>query len=254
MMIDNNLSWRNKLLELHQQVKLKTKSFSTALQIAQQYYTQCKADKLRPEIDILNAHFQLCDSERQAEQVIALYAHDGLRLNATSYNLLIGIAKNMDEASLVFDTMVLEKIYPSTFTINGMIAHCKDYQQAKYWYAKLQLLNLKPTVQTFNGLLKKTKQKLETDEVLENMSAQRIGITVVTINTLIAIATNFNAANNYYQLFATHTVQPTINTMITLLKKASNKKEALLVENKLKTHGISKNAAWDKHWLSLVAW
>lgn len=78
------------------------------------------------------------------------------------------------------------------------------------------------------------------------MKEKNVEVNLVTINTLISCASSFAGALQCFGELQERRIAPTINTFITLLKKANSSEQVLLVNKLLGEARVEKNNNWDR--------
>ncbi len=237
--------WMNDIRNLRNSAKQKTISWDRAIILAEKIFSDYQKNGIEPTIDILNAHIQMCENVDQIRNTIKKYKKGKvIKLNTTSYNIIISKANNFEEGNQYFAEMIDSGIWPNTYTLNCLISFCDSVEESKQIMKGMKKYRVKPNTQTYNTILSKSKNANESKEVLMNMENKKIQRNLVTYNTLISQAINYTDAVNIYFEIKSRNISPSINTLVTLLKKVKTGTELEQVDKMLENENLIPNNSW----------
>jgi tRNA A37 threonylcarbamoyladenosine synthetase subunit TsaC/SUA5/YrdC len=168
------------------------------------------------------------------------------RPDTTTYNILISLSKDRDEAATVFDELLHAGLSPNTYTLNGFLPFCQTLDEAREALRRMGHFHIRPNTQTFNALIAKATSTDQARQILQEMQQRHLDMNAITLSSLIVAADHFQDALEFYRAYLSSGIKPTINTLVTLLKKASSQKEIDRVEKERTTQQLPANLAWNR--------
>lgn len=238
--------WREKVLTLRHRMKDRVIQPDEAWREAENLEAHYRMESVTPNPDILNAYLQLARNVTSARELIRRFGHS-TRPNTTSYNILIGLSRDKEEAASLFDEILYAGLSPNTYTLNGFIPFCKTLEEARETIRTMHRFQVRPNTQTYNALIAMATGTREARQVLKEMQEHHLDANAVTMNSLITAADDFADAWQFYREQAASGIGPNINTLVSLLKKASKPRDIKLVEQERLDRKIPANGAWTRH-------
>jgi hypothetical protein len=168
------------------------------------------------------------------------------RPDTTTYNILISLSKDRDEAATVFDELLHAGLSPNTCTLNGFLPFCQTLDEARETVRRMDRFHVRPNTQTFHALITKSTSTEQGRQILRDMQGRHLDMNTVTLQSLIVAADHFQDALDFYRAYLSSGAKPTINTLVTLLKKSTHHHEIALVEKERTFHQLFANLAWTR--------
>lgn len=243
----SQLKWREEILNLRRRIKERSLTADEAWELAEEIREEYLADSVRPTTDILNAHLQLCQSLDEAKSMLKTFG-PSVRPDTTTYNIQISLAEYLDEAQVVFDVMRSAGLMPNTYTLNGFLPFYHTVAEGRETMKMMNKYRVSPNTQTYNALISMASGATEAAILKAEMEEREIPVNAVTYNSMIVVADYFGEAVNMFEEMKADGIRPTINTLVTLLKKASTSAETDEVEYLRVQEGLSPNRAWRRYY------
>lgn len=238
------MDWREQVLKIRQQAKDKILAPEEAWAMAEATEEKYKNEDIKPTTDILNAYLQLCRTSAQAKPVLQRFSRH-VKPNTTTYNILISLASHLHEAQATFDEMLKCRILPNTYTLNGFMPFCRTVKEGRDVLKIMNRHHVEPNTQTYNALISLSSGTAEGAEILEEMRRRKMTINAVTFSSLIAAADDFRDAMMMCQEMKSSGIRPTINLLVTLMKRAESRTGIAQVEREKAAEKLPTSAAWE---------
>lgn len=238
------MQWQEKVLKIRQQVKDKILTPEEARAMAEVTEEKCKNDYIKPTTDILNAHLQLCRTPAHAKSVLQSFSIHA-KPNTTTFNILISLVSHLHEAQATFEEMLHSGLLPNTYSLNGFLPFCRSVKEGQEVLKMMNKYKVKPNTQTYNALISMASGTAEGAKILEEMRERGLETNAVSFSSLIATADDFRDAMKLYQEMKSSGIRPTINLLVTMLKRAGFRADITEVEREKAAEKLPANAAWE---------
>jgi len=151
----------------------------------------------------------------------------------------------LHEAQATFEKMLHSGLLPNTYSLNDFLPFCQSVKEGQEVLKMMNKYKVKPNTQTYNALISMASGTAEGAEMLEEMRQRGLETNAVSFSSFIATAVDFRDAMKLYQEMKSSGIRPTINLLVTMLKRAEFRADIAEVEREKAAEKLPANAAWE---------